>query len=442
MSNYYFIGIKGSGMSALANILLDQGFSVSGSDIDDHIFTEDLLRSRGVEIYSYNKDNLKEGMTVIKGNSFKDDFIEVQAAKELGLSVYSYPQMLAKIIDETYSIGIAGTHGKTTTTGLVSTILKAYGPTAYLIGDGHGVYEDKAQSFVVECCEYQDNYLNYHPNIVLVNNIELDHVDYFKSMEQYLDSFSNFASQAKDYVVLNGDDTNVLKLPRKDNYYYFGLEDSNDFVAKNINYTKDGITFDLNTKYKDSSLSYKHTFNLKFYGVHMLYNSLAAIAIYILRSDNLDYAKMEEYLNKYQGVARRFDIIEVNDNVFIDDYAHHPTAINLMIDTVKQKYPDKKILAFFKPDRYSRIYEFAKEIGQALSRADQAYLFEFPTTSVKEEGIDIDMSYVLQFMDKGSIINEDFSSIEGFKGTRNSVFLFMSSKNVYDYREQLIEYLE
>jgi len=442
MATYYFIGIKGSGMSALANILLDQGHRVLGSDIDQHIFTQDKLEMRGVEIFSYHPDNIKDDYIVVVGNSFDKSHVEVEKAKALNLETYKYVEMLALLIDQSYSVGIAGTHGKTTTTGLVSTILKGQGKTGFLIGDGHGLLESDAINFVVECCEYQDNYLNYYPNIVLINNIELDHVDYFKSMEQYIQSFINFASHAKDYVVLNGDDVNVQLIPRQDNYYYFGLNENNDFVAKNVSYHEKGITFDLYTRYQHSTLTYAYTFNLNFYGAHMLMNALAAITIYVLRSKDLDYEKMATYLNDYQGVARRFDIIEVNDNVFIDDYAHHPTAINLMIETVRQKYPDKKLISIFKPDRYSRIYEFGKEIALALNKSDEAYLFEFPSTSVKEEGIDIDMNYVLKDMKQGEIIAEDQSSIDRFKNYHNCVFLFMSSKNVYDYREALIQSLE
>ncbi len=147
---------------------------------------------------------------------------------------------------------------------------------------------------------------------------------------------------------------------------------------------------------------------------------------------------MEKQLNDFKGVARRFQEQIVGSNVFVDDYAHHPTAINLMIETVRQKYPDKKIIAFFKPDRYSRIYEFGKDIALALDNADEAYLFEFPTTSAKEANIDIDISYVKNFMEKGVIINEELSDALRFKGYTNSIFLMMSSKNVYDFAKLLI----
>ncbi|WP_423364273.1 UDP-N-acetylmuramate--L-alanine ligase [Mycoplasma sp. P36-A1] len=438
MKHYYFIGIKGSGMASLANILLDLGYEVSGSDIDQHIFLEDRLRARGVEILPFSEDNLKDGMIVIKGNAFDNDFSEVKKAKEMNLEMHTYMEMLQKLINEYYSVSIAGTHGKTTTTGLVSSILSANGSTGYLIGDGHGEITKDSENFVVESCEYKDNFLNYTPDIALINNIELDHVDYFHSMKQYIDSFAQFASQAKKYVVLNGDDKNVLEIPKKDNYYYFGENDNNNFQAKNVVLNQQGIKFDLYTDYKRANKEYVYTFNLNLFGHHMMSNALAAIAIYVLRTDEQDYKKMEEQLNLYKGVARRFDVIEQNTNIFVDDYAHHPTAIKLMIETVKIRYPFKRVISFFKPDRYSRIYQFGDEIAKALDLSDEAYLFEFPSTSAKEEGIDINMNYVLEKMNKGVIIDESKDSVERFKDYRNCIFLFMSSKNVYDFRDQVI----
>ena len=436
---YFFVGIKGSGMASLALILHDLGQTISGSDIEQHIFTQDDLETRGISIYAFSKDNIKEDMIVVKGNSFKDDHVEIIRAKELGLTIYTYVEMLQKLIEEHYAICIAGTHGKTTTTGLVETILTGKESTGYLIGDGHGRLSSDALNFVVESCEYQDNYHNYFPNIALINNIELDHVDYFHSLEQYIESFAKFASQAKDYVVLNGDDDNCLKIERENNYYYFGLKDHNNFQAKNIEFSEEGISFDLYSDFCCDEKKFCYHFNLNFYGEHMLMNALAAISIYALKQIDSDFVYMEKQLNSFAGVARRFEIIEKDTNVFVDDYAHHPTAINLMIDTVKQKYPTKKVIAFFKPDRYSRIYEFGKEIANALSRADEAYLFEFPTTSAKEPGIDIDMTYVLQYLAGGKIIEEDESSLKLFKGYQNCIFLFMSSKNVYDFEQELIK---
>lgn len=436
---YFLIGIKGSGMASLAQILLDLNHEVSGSDIEAHIFTQDALEKRGIEIFPFNEANIQPGMTIIKGNSFNEEHPEVKKAKELNLTIITYLEMVSDLMKQHYGISIAGTHGKTTTTGLVTKLLEGKEATGYLIGDGHGMFGTDSQNFVVESCEYQDNYLAFHPEIALINNIELDHVDYFKSMEQYINSFNSFALQAKKYAVLNGDDKNIKVIEKKDNYYYFGLSDDCNIQAKNIVFDEDGMSFDL---YSDINKIHKkefcYHFQLNLYGKHMLYNVLAAIGIYLLKDIDQDYSYLEKQLNNFSGVARRFEEKVVGSNVFIDDYAHHPTAIKLMIETVRQKYPEHKVIAFFKPDRYSRIYEFGHQIALALDQADEAYLFNFPTTSAKEAGIDIDISYVKNFMKKGIIINEELNDALRFKGYTNSIFLMMSSKNVYDFAKLLI----
>ncbi|MDR3215726.1 MAG: Mur ligase domain-containing protein [Bacilli bacterium] len=439
--NYYLIGIKGSGMASLAHILKDLNHEVSGSDIKQHIFTEDDLRKRNIPIYEFNEDNIKEGMIIIKGNAFSDDHIEMQAAIRLGLKIYTYMEMLSQIVDDHYTISIAGTHGKTTTTGLVSQVLMGKEPTGFLIGDGHGQLLLNSTNFVLESCEYQDNYLNYYPDIVLINNVEYDHVDYFHSINDYIASFAKFAAHAKKYVVINGDDENCLSIEKQVNFYYFGFNDHNNFQAQNVILNEQGMEFDLYSDYFTGHKEFYYHFKLPLYGVHIVMNILATIAIYCLKTNDKDWAYVEQQLLNFKGVARRFTILEKNSNVFIDDYAHHPTAIKLMIATSRQKYPDKKIIAFFKPDRYSRIFEFAQSIGSVLDDADEVYLFEFPSTSTKEVGIDIDINYVKQFSKKALIIEENETSIKLFKNYHDCVFLMMSSKNVYDYTKDLMNSL-
>lgn len=436
--NYFMIGIKGSGMASLAQILLDQGHTVSGSDIDDYIFTQDALIKRNVEISSFNKNNIKKGSVIIYGNSFDFNHVEMLVARTLNLEMYRYTEMLSKIIKDNYTICVAGTHGKTTTTGLVNTLFNGFAPTGYLIGDGHGHLESDMKYFIVESCEYQDNYLNYYPKVAIINNIELDHVDYFKTYEQYINSFANFTTHASDYVILNGNDENVLKINKRDNFYYFGTNNNCDFQATNIEFTSRGVTFNLCSNYNRINKVEVYKFDLHLFGHHMLLNCLASIATLVITQGIEDYPKIEKQLNGFTGVSRRFDIVEKGSNVFVDDYAHHPTAIKLMIDTVRQKYPEKKVIAFFKPDRYSRVDTFKLDIAHTLELADEVFLFDFPHTSVKEDGHDITIQNVLDLMNKGTIIDELVFDVSYFKNRENCVFLMMSSKNVYNFREKLI----
>lgn len=203
---YYFIGIKGSGMASLARILYDLGYEVAGSDIDKYIFLEDGLRERHIPIYSFNKDNIKDGMDVIVGNAFDRSNEEVAAAEDNpNVTIHHYYDFLAKLMDDHISIGIAGTHGKTSTTGMAYHLFKDYDKTNVLIGDGTGYATKGAKYFIAECCEYKDHFLWYHPDYSYINNIEMDHVDYFKSMEQYEQSFEKYANQAKKAIVIWGE---------------------------------------------------------------------------------------------------------------------------------------------------------------------------------------------------------------------------------------------
>lgn len=440
---YFLIGIKGSGMASLAQLLADLGHEVMGSDIEYHIFTQDILNKRGIKIYPFNKDNIKEDMIIVKGNTYNEDHEEVKQARALNLKVYTYPQMVSKLIDKYFSICVAGTHGKTTTTGLITKLLQNKEATSFLIGNGHAHIVNDSNNLIVESCEYKDNYLNYKPDIALINNIDLDHVDYFKSLDQYIKSFETFALQAKKYVLLNGSDDNVKKIKKQDNFYYFGLSDDCNFQAKNIVFDEDGLSFDFYTDFNEHKRKeFTYHFQLNVYGKHMLYNILAAIGLYLLKGIDYDYKYIEKQLNSFEGVERRFQETFVDTNIFIDDYAHHPTAIKLTIEAVRQKYPDKKVVALFKPDRYSRILEFGNEFGLALDLADEAYLFEFPENAIKEQNIDIDASYLKELMKNGDIIGESLEDALRFKDYDNTVFLSMSTKNVYDFANMIISVIK
>ena len=181
--NYYFVGIKGTGMAALARVLKGLGNTVLGSDIDKETFTQKPLAEAGIPVLSFNPDNLKPGMIVVKGNAFPDDQPEVVKAKKMGLTVQSYPQTVEQVVSQNISIGVAGAHGKTSTTGLLSHVFANVVPTSYLIGDGVGHGENDSRFFVFEADEYRDHFLAYHPDYAIMTNIDFDHPDFFKDID-------------------------------------------------------------------------------------------------------------------------------------------------------------------------------------------------------------------------------------------------------------------
>ena len=431
---YYFIGIKGSGMSSLARILYDLGYEVAGSDISKYIFVEDGLRERGIPIYTFDKNNIKDGMDVIICNDFhRETNEEVAAALDNpNVKTHTYFGFLGKFMNQFISIGIAGTHGKTTTTGMAYHLFKDYAPTSVLIGDGTGYAEKDAKYFIFESDEYMDHFLSYYPDYSYINNIELDHVDYFKDQDDYDESFEEYANHAKKACVVWGDDPHLPNLHYTKPVYKFGLKDGNDVQAKNVINNEKGLSFDV---YIHGEL-FGH-FALPLYGMHTLYNLLGVITLGYL--EGMDASYIEERMSTFKGVKRRYTVQEIGNNVYVDDYAHHPTAIKYVIEETRTRYPGKKIVAVYQPDRFSRGKYFAKGFAQSMDLADYPYFVDFPANAHKEAGIDIDVTYITQYIPRANVVKEDREGAELLAEYDNVVYIFMSPKDIYKLKDLVIE---
>ena len=428
---YHFIGIKGSGMASLAEIVADRGETVTGSDIEKYIFTQKPLEERGIVITPFDEANIKSNMTVIIGNAFDDTNVEVAKAKSMqDVTCYYYHEFLGKLLEDYLSISVAGTHGKTTTTGLLSHVLANVAPTGYLIGDGSGKMPKDSRYFVLESCEYQRHFMAYHPDYAMITNIELDHVDYYPTLEEYRQAFEDFANQVKKGVVLFGDDENVRMLNVHTNHLYYGLHDGNDVQAKHIVEREDGTAYDV---YVHGTL-FGH-FDFPFVGKPLIWNSLGVIAIGVM--EGLSAELLQDAIASFGGVKRRFIIEENGDNVYIDDYAHHPTAIKYMIEAARTKYPNQKVIAIFKPDRYSRIYYFMDRFAEELSKADEVFLCHFPENAAKEDGIDITIHDLAKLIDGAYVTAEDEESAKLLASHGPAVYLFMSSKDIYKFKNKV-----
>ncbi|MGL6008667.1 MAG: UDP-N-acetylmuramate--L-alanine ligase, partial [Culicoidibacterales bacterium] len=352
MKQYHFIGIKGSGMSALASILHDLGHKVQGSDTTEYLFTQKGLDSREISLLPFTADNITSDWVLIQGNAFNaENNVEVAAAVAQGLPLVTYYDFLGQMTRDLTSAGIAGTHGKTTTTGLFAQVFADAKPTAYLIGDGTGFAQANAEVFLFESCEYRRHFLHYTPDYAVITNIEHDHPDYFADLADVLDAFNDYADLATKAVVACGDDANTRLLQTKTPVYFYGLADSNDVQANNVQKTTAGVVFDVTLKGK-----FIATFDLPFFGDHMILNSLAVITVGIL--EGLNPAQIQTSLQQFQGVQRRFNIEAVGDQIVVDDYAHHPTEIKVTIQALKQKYPERELVIAFQPHTYSRTAAF------------------------------------------------------------------------------------
>lgn len=422
---YHFIGIKGSGMASLATIMADRGAQVQGSDIEKYIFTQKALEERNIPILCFDPQNIKENSIVIIGNAFDEDHVEVKKARAMpSVTCYRYHEFLGELMTHYCSISVAGTHGKTTTTGMLAHVMAYLAPCGYLIGDGSGAMSEQAKYFVVESCEYQRHFLAYRPQYAIITNMELDHVDYYRDMEDYCLAFAQFVDQVQEGVVLFGDDEHLRNLQVKKPHLYYGLCEHNDVRAVHIKQGEDGMHFDV--MYHGEYFGH---FQLPFVGKPFLWNSLGVIALGIMVG--MSAPLLQEALACFPGVKRRFNEEHKNGNVYIDDYAHHPTAVRLMIDAARTKYPKQKVIAIFKPDRFSRIAYFLDEFADALGEADEVYLCEFPENARKEDGIDISIRDLQAKCPQAIVISEDADGAKQLAMSGPAVYLFMSSKDIY-----------
>lgn len=429
---YFFVGIKGTGMSALAQVLKGLGYEVEGSDKKDHFFTEEALIEKNIKIYEFNKDNIKEDMIIVQGNAFKDTHEEIVRAKELNLKIYSYQDMVSKLTKMFETITIAGCHGKTTTTSMLSHVLKNITGCNYLIGDGTGDASKENKYFALEACEYKRHFLSYTPYYAIITNIELDHIDYYKDIDDVISAYQEYAKLAEKMVIACGDDPYTHTLDVNVPIFYYGLNDDNDIIAKDVIYTNEGTSFDVFIED-----NYYGHFDLPLYGKHMLLNSLAVIGVcYYERLEAKDVAK---YLKTFEGAKRRFKENIIGDIVTIDDYAHHPTEVKVTIKGARQKYPDKEIVAILKTHTLSRTKEMAQEFADALNLADKSYIMDIGVDREEDGYDDVTYEVILDKLDNGEYINLDM--VDKLLKHKNAVMIFMSSKDIYvlqnKYEEQL-----
>ncbi|OAQ03073.1 UDP-N-acetylmuramate--L-alanine ligase [Ligilactobacillus aviarius] len=434
-ATYFFVGIKGTGMSSLALILHDKGCKVMGSDIDKYTFTQRGLEQAGIKILPFNADNIKPGMIIVAGNAFNDDQEEIAKAKEMGLKVMRYPEVVEMIIEETTSIGVAGAHGKTSTTGLLAHVMSGVSPTSYLVGDGSGKGTPDARFFVFEADEYRRHFVAYHPDYTIMTNIDFDHPDYFTGIDDVCDAFETLARQTKKGIFAWGEDKNLRKLNANVPIYYYGTEDNDDFVAKNIKRTTTGSSFDV--YFHDQFLG---NFETHLFGEHNVLNTLAVIAVSYF--EKIDLGKVKQELLTFKGVKRRFTEKTVADMVIIDDYAHHPHEIRATLDAARQQYPNKKLIAVFQPHTFTRTIALMDDFAKSLNIADQVYLTDI-FGSIRENSGNVSSADLGKKITKGGEVLK-LDNMSPLLDYHDAVVIFMGAGDIQKYErvyEQLLSEL-
>jgi len=426
---YYCLGIKGAGMATLANILYDLGNEVVGyDDTTDYKFTEEGLRKRGIKIYSDNVHPLDKDMIVTYSVALSQNHKEIVRAKENGLKIKKYNEILGELTNRFDTICVSGTHGKTTTTTMISHILDEVYKVNYFIGDGTGYASDNNKIFVIESDEFNRHFLAYHPEYSVITNIEEEHMEIYKDIEDIRNTFETFANKTKKTIVACGDNNNIRMLKLNEDVIYYGFNEDNDVYAKNVILNDTGSEFDL--IYNKKNVAH---FSLPLFGKHMILDALAATIICHL--NGVSFEKIVELLKNFKNAKRRFAIEEFKDNIIIDDYAHHPTEIKVTLEASRQKYPDKELIAVFKPNTYSRTRDFYKEFADSLNIADKVYLTEIDCNRENPADYDnVTSKIILDLLNNGEMISE--SNITNLLKHRNAVICFMSCASISHLKEE------
>ncbi|WP_085523077.1 UDP-N-acetylmuramate--L-alanine ligase [Tuberibacillus sp. Marseille-P3662] len=424
MTIYHFVGIKGTGMSPLAQILHDMNETVQGSDVEKRFFTQKALEDRNIPIMTFDKNNINENLTVIAGNAFPDHHEEIQQARELGIPLYRYFDFLGEFARQFTSVAVTGTHGKTSTTGLLSHVFKDYLPTSYLIGDGTGYAANNSQYFIFEACEYRRHFLAYDPDYSIITNIDYDHTDYFSDLEDVVQAFQELALKVKKGVIACGDDAHLQSIKINVPVIYYGLDEENDFQARNIERSEHGTTFDVLVRN-----DYYGTFTIPQHGTHNVLNALAVIAFCHYQGVPTELLKAR--LASFHGVKRRFTEKLWGNQVIVDDYAHHPTEISATIDAAKNKYPEREIVAIFQPHTYTRTKTFMDDFATSLEATDEVYLCDI-FGSAREDSGELTIEDLQQKIPGAQIISE--ADIDTLSQHDAAVLLFMGAGDIQKYQ--------
>lgn len=371
-TNYFLVGIGGAGMSAIALVLNGMGCAVAGSDIKESRYTTSL-KKEGIKIYTgHDATNIADADIVVYSAAIPENNIEILEAKSKNIPVHSRADILSWILNKSKGIAIAGTHGKTTTTSMVSMMLRGLDmdPTIIVGGElnelGSNAIYGKSDFVIAEACESDGSFLKYSPFISVVTNIEEDHFDYYKDMDELEKSFFKFISNTKEegWIIINGDEIDRSRISDtgKKNIITFGLDKGSDITASNIKYSNLGSSYDLGIGDEIFKV------NLNVPGLHNIKNSLAAFCV--CHAVGLDTAKAAEILKYFTGVKRRFEKRgEKKGAMVFDDYAHHPSEVKATLEAASEEKM-KRIITVFQPHRYSRLAHLKNEFSLCFNETD------------------------------------------------------------------------
>ena len=438
----YFMGIGGISMSGLAEILLGEGFTVSGSDMKESDITDSLM-SLGVKVnFGQVASNITDDIDlVVYTAAIKEDNEEFQAVIAKKLPILTRAQLLGQIMNNyKYGIAVSGTHGKTTTTAMMShVLLQANTDPTITIGGildaiGGNIRVGHSEYFVTEACEYTNSFHSFNPYISIILNVDEDHLDFFSGIDEIAESFKTFAQilPTEGLLVINGD------MEHKDyitgelncNIVTFGLNDGNKYQAKNITFDAEGHpSYTLVVDGKEVDTIYLHST-----GIHNVINSLSVVAVSDFLEISMEHIKAG--LLECTSAKRRYEYKGTTDEgvIVIDDYAHHPTEIAATLEATKNT-PHEKLWLIFQPHTYTRTYALLDKFAEVLAVADNVILADIYAAREKDTGMisSKDLCEKINSMGGNAIHIGDFLSIENFvekNCKKNDLLITMGAGNV------------
>ncbi len=377
----HFVGIGGIGMSGLAQVLLTLDYSVSGSDIRSTMITK-ALAANGATVYQgHRPENVKGADVVVVSSAVNQDNPEIVAARSANIPIIPRAEMLGELMRfKKFGVAVAGAHGKTSTTSMIASVFQSakYDPTVIIGGKvkglGTNAYWGKGDFLVAEADESDGSFLRLTPSIIVITNIDREHLDYYSSIEDIKQTFSRFLERIPFYgvVIGCGDDPLVREVLSSNakRYKTYGTGEGVELRACCIRTENMGISFGV-----EHTGVFLGEIHLVVPGIHHVRNALAAVALGL--ELGFSFETIKEGLEGYTGVGRRFEILGVERGVtVVDDYAHHPTEIRATLEAARELWPDRRMVVLFEPHRYTRTQALMDDFTSCFSTADELWLTE------------------------------------------------------------------
>lgn len=440
---FHFVGIGGIGMSGIAQVLLEMGYKVSGSDLRENKNVE-LLRKKGAKIsIGHKPENVEDVDVVVYSSAVSEDNPEIVQAKRMGIPAISRGEMLAELFRIREGVAVCGSHGKTTTTSMIAHIVHdaGYDPTVIIGGVlqkfGGNARLGKDDLIISEADESDGSFLKLMPTVAVITNIDREHLGYYKDLEEIKSAFLRFANSVPFYgfCVMNADDENskdVMKKVKR-RLITFGIKESSDVMARSINIEGGCYQFDL--YFYEKPLE---RIKLSVAGRHNVYNALASAAVGLQMGISVDTIK--KALETFKNAERRLEFKGYfNGALVYDDYGHHPTEIKAVISALREMYPKKRLLLVFQPHRYSRTYYLLEEFAQVLKESDVCFLTDI--YSAGEEnlyGVSAEVLAKLAGCNFFEDRTELFNAIRR-EARDTDVILFMGAGSISKWCEEFLE---